>query len=37
MFMNIFMRFSEELQIDEEYLQELTMEQMNTVWKEKET
>ena len=30
-----FQRFSEELQIDEEYLQELTKEKMNTVLKEK--
>ena len=30
-----FMRFSEELQLDEEYLQELTKEKMNTVLKEK--
>ena len=32
-----FQRFSEELQMDEEYLQELTMEKMNTVLKRKET
>ena len=30
-----FRRFSEELQQDEEYLQELTKEKMNTVWREK--
>ncbi|WP_428910347.1 tRNA lysidine(34) synthetase TilS [Niallia sp. Krafla_26] len=30
-----FRRFSEDLQQDEEYLQELTKEKMNTVWKEK--